>query len=57
MLPEILSAFQGCKALSAAGKAIQKRQHLALYDMAPSQRLVFALALAKERQVIYVLHN
>ena len=57
MINELISRLAGHPAFLQAQEALGRGEHTALYDMAPSQRLLCALAFAKKQPVIYLLPN
>ncbi len=57
MLSEILPRLSHHPVLAKARDALAANNLTALYDMPPSLRLLFALAMARERPVIYLLPN
>ena len=57
MLSRILPRLSSHPAFFKARDALAAGKLTALYDMPPSLRLLFALTMAQERQVIYLLPN
>ncbi|HSK69942.1 MAG TPA: transcription-repair coupling factor, partial [Candidatus Limnocylindria bacterium] len=55
MPSEMLSRLLGHPALKQALALAAKKKHAALYDMTPTQRAFAALAMSRERPVVYVL--
>jgi len=55
MRAELLQRLLRHPSWDAALDGVSKHQHIALYDMAPSQRLLSALALSDARPVICLM--
>ncbi|NLX82923.1 MAG: transcription-repair coupling factor [Clostridiales bacterium] len=57
MLSEILPRLASDPVFCEARDALRQGKRTALYDMTQTQRLLFALAMARQRPVIYLLPN